>query len=283
MGKRLLERVTIANPCTTDWDLMTGDERKRYCQQCDKHVYNLSQMTHKQAEALLMQTGGKLCARFERRADGSILTADQSFSLPRFNSKFLRLASATVSAALSLSPSLAAKPSKNLPVLNSAQDKPGKSETRLQDKDKVVKIYGKVLDQSGAVIANASITATNEITKESWKTFSSTEGEYKILLPSSDDYSLTFEVQGFKKYVRSELSTKSTYFLEVIAIMEVGQSNMGVVVIAEDISDISTSPPTKNLKLKLKEETTLQNKKPKKGLADVLLAPIKKIKGGKNK
>src|SRR5579862_5731482 len=35
----LLERVSVAAPCPADWESMTGDERSRFCGQCQKHVY----------------------------------------------------------------------------------------------------------------------------------------------------------------------------------------------------------------------------------------------------
>ena len=69
-----LETVRIANPCPVSWDAMTGDDRVRFCEQCSLNVYNLSAMTRPEAERLITATEGRLCARFYRRADGTILT-----------------------------------------------------------------------------------------------------------------------------------------------------------------------------------------------------------------
>lgn len=285
MSKSLLDRVQIATPCETNWEAMQGDDRVRHCSHCDKHVYNLSQMTRQQAEALLSKTNGKLCARFERGADGGILTTDQTLSLPRFNFRFLRIASATISAALSLSPTVAAKTSKNLPVLQQ-QDKKEKSAEQAQEKENVARIYGRVIDASEAVIPNTVITAINELTKQSWKTISSANGEYEFLLPVAENYSLTFEAAGFKKFTRSGLNLKSSASLNIVATMEVGAVTMGVIVIAD--APVKPSVPDENLKLDLKESPkqteeipSLQNKKSKRNLLDVLLAPIKKINDGK--
>jgi hypothetical protein len=55
---------------------MTGDDRARFCAQCQKPVYDLSNMTADEAVALIRSREGKLCARFYRRIDGTILTAD---------------------------------------------------------------------------------------------------------------------------------------------------------------------------------------------------------------
>lgn len=72
----LLDDVRVASPCHERWDDMTGDAQTRHCARCDKSVYNLSAMTREAAEALLRQREGKLCVRYFRRVDGTILTAD---------------------------------------------------------------------------------------------------------------------------------------------------------------------------------------------------------------
>lgn len=72
----MLDRVVTASPCRESWELMRGDVRVRHCGTCDHRVYNLSEMTRDEAEALLQTTSGKVCARYYRRHDGTIMTAD---------------------------------------------------------------------------------------------------------------------------------------------------------------------------------------------------------------
>src|ERR1700678_2901093 len=72
----LLNRVSIASPCSADWDDMTGDESVRFCGHCEKNVYNLSALTSDQAVNLIREKEGRLCTRFFQRADGTMLTAD---------------------------------------------------------------------------------------------------------------------------------------------------------------------------------------------------------------
>jgi hypothetical protein len=55
---------------------MTGDERVRHCAKCDKDVFNLSALTAEQAESLIRERAGTLCARYYQRKDGTILLAD---------------------------------------------------------------------------------------------------------------------------------------------------------------------------------------------------------------
>src|SRR5688572_5083696 len=72
----LIQRVEIASPCPAKWDDMVGDEKSRFCSQCNLNVYNLSAMSEAEAERLIIEKEGNLCARIYRRADGTILTRD---------------------------------------------------------------------------------------------------------------------------------------------------------------------------------------------------------------
>ena len=71
-----LESIRIANPCSADWNKMQGNDRARFCQSCEKNVYNLSDMTRAAAENLVREKEGNVCVRFYRRADGTVLTDD---------------------------------------------------------------------------------------------------------------------------------------------------------------------------------------------------------------
>jgi len=58
--KRRLDQLQIVSPCSTDWDLMSGDEKKRFCSECDKFVYDFSRMTRRQVEAIVSIHQGRL-------------------------------------------------------------------------------------------------------------------------------------------------------------------------------------------------------------------------------
>ena len=55
---------------------MYGNEGKRFCGDCKLNVYNLSGMTKYDAENLLMTSEGRVCVRYFKRSDGTVLTAD---------------------------------------------------------------------------------------------------------------------------------------------------------------------------------------------------------------
>ena len=74
--ERFLSRVKVASPCSESWDAMPGGERIRSCARCQHRVYNLSEMSAADAAKLIREAEGRLCIRFYRRADGTLLTRD---------------------------------------------------------------------------------------------------------------------------------------------------------------------------------------------------------------
>ena len=71
-----LNNIKIASPCSANWDEMYGDDRQRHCSDCKLSVYNLSDMTQTEAENFLINAEGRICIKFYRRTDGTILTKD---------------------------------------------------------------------------------------------------------------------------------------------------------------------------------------------------------------
>lgn len=72
----LLQNVRIASPCSVNWEAMPGGERVRSCAQCNHKVYNLSEMPAADAAQLLRSSEGRVCVRFYRRPDGTVMTQD---------------------------------------------------------------------------------------------------------------------------------------------------------------------------------------------------------------
>lgn len=103
MSKRTspLDYVRVAAPCSAGWDNMIGNERVRFCGQCQLNVYNLSAMTKQDAERLVTQAEGRLCIRYYRRTDGTILTRNCPVGLRALKRRLSRIASASASAVIS--------------------------------------------------------------------------------------------------------------------------------------------------------------------------------------
>lgn len=133
-----LESITIANPCRADWNLMQGDDTARFCQSCEKHVYNLSEMTRREAEALIQEKEGSLCVRYFQRPDGTMLTADCPIGLSPARRPWWQYLGAGAAAIIALltgplgvaAPSRKAAPSQGQPT--AARSKaPARTKTKL--------------------------------------------------------------------------------------------------------------------------------------------------------
>lgn len=92
-----LDDLRVASPCPANWDEMYGNERKRFCASCKLNVYNLSQMTKAEAEQFLINSEGRVCVRFYRRADGTILTENCPVGWQAVKRRVSRVATAAFS------------------------------------------------------------------------------------------------------------------------------------------------------------------------------------------
>ena len=89
-----LNHIKIASPCAANWDEMFGDERQRHCSDCKLNVYNLSDMTNTEAENFLINAEGRVCIKFYRRTDGTVLTQDCPVGWRAIKKKVSRVATA---------------------------------------------------------------------------------------------------------------------------------------------------------------------------------------------
>jgi len=97
-----LKDLRIASPCSADWEQMYGDERKRFCGDCKLNVYNLSGMTRQEAESLIMNAEGRLCVRFYKRRDGSVITGDCPVGWERIKQRTRVIATAAFSLVMAI-------------------------------------------------------------------------------------------------------------------------------------------------------------------------------------
>ena len=97
-----LDLVQVASPCHVSWNEMTGDDRQRFCRQCNLHVYDLSGMTRDEAESFVAGASGRTCVRLFRRADGTVLTRDCPVGLRAMRLRFIRAAAALAGMILAL-------------------------------------------------------------------------------------------------------------------------------------------------------------------------------------
>ena len=77
MSNRIsLELIEVQTPCAKDWNRMRGSAEKRFCEHCNRDVYDLGAMSEADVQNLLCRQAGKLCVRFTRLSNGRIQTLD---------------------------------------------------------------------------------------------------------------------------------------------------------------------------------------------------------------
>lgn len=54
----------ISRPCSQNWNAMSGDDQRRFCDHCQLHVHNLSAMSHAEQQALLSAPNTRRCIAY---------------------------------------------------------------------------------------------------------------------------------------------------------------------------------------------------------------------------
>lgn len=201
-----LDRLRIATPCPIKWEQMTGDDRVRFCGHCQLNVYNISALTKGEAQALLVATEGRLCARLYRRSDGTVITKDCPVGLKALRRKVSQTAAAVFALISSLT-SVASGQS------GSSQKSSCIPQTRITQRDagsssEKSTVTGQVFDPLGAVVPYAKILLLNPYTKEVQQTESNEKGNFQFGGLPQGKYSLRIESAGFLKYQLKDLQLK---------------------------------------------------------------------------
>jgi hypothetical protein len=202
MTKKLnkLDRIQIPKPCSVGWEQMSGDDQIRFCNECNKRVYNLSAMTRRQAEALIEALHGRLCARITRREDGAIVVASDPI-LDTVKLHHIRraspIASAVVSAMMAVSPAIAAQTPSAAKHPAPVFSQEGAKKPGAQPQETMSTLSGSVLDPQGAVITNATVTLVNQDTGDMRALVSKDDGTFQFDMLKPGSYSLKVEANGF--------------------------------------------------------------------------------------
>jgi hypothetical protein len=122
-----LSSLRIDKPCSQNWESMPGDERRRFCAQCQHHVHNLSALTQREIQKLIVTTEGRLCGRLERDSFGRLKTRSEKTGLLDGLTKRARttkLALSSILAALAANIGFAQSPANSTSTANAAETPP---------------------------------------------------------------------------------------------------------------------------------------------------------------
>jgi hypothetical protein len=217
---------------------MKGDDRVRFCDHCQLNVYNLSGLSRGEAETLLAQTEGRLCARLFRRADGTVLTNDCPVGLRVLRKRVAKRTAAVFAAIASFAFTALGQD-------NSKTCIPQAKITRqqLDAKQTSPKISGTILDPNRAVIPYAKISLTNLKTRRSKTTRSDDNGRFEFGSLAEGSYSLKIEMPGFKNLIVKNMVLKDQ-IVSLDLVMEVSGEVETIGIVVSDSLDYSTSSTT---------------------------------------
>ena len=197
--------IRVASPCPMPWDAMDGNEQVRHCGECKLNVYNLSAMTEIEIQRLLVMQRAeqRVCVRFYRRADGTMLTQNCPRGVRRLAKRVSKLSAAVFSALVSMNYAMAKAATAGTATAGS---KTAGSKTqpqachRVQAQEQSANILVVVTDPDGAVVPGARIALVDSAGKTRFK--GKTDGAGALMKSdlSPGDYTLKVSVQGFKEY-----------------------------------------------------------------------------------
>ena len=234
-----LDGIRVASPCPISWEQMTGDNRVRFCSECQLNVYNFAELTQTEAGELLRTSEGRVCGRLYRRADGTLITKDCPVGLRAVRRRARRMAGAVFATVISMvSVALGQK--------QSQQDKACRQQVKVTSKIEQLpsdsgQVTGVVLDPNGAVIVRAKITFLNRATNKKESATSNNEGVFTRNL-SPGVYDIAIESPGFKRLLMRELKipTNETKKIEATLLPANGTVLIGVIADSSQL-DFSTS------------------------------------------
>jgi hypothetical protein len=219
-----VDRLQTVSPCSTDWEQMIGDERRRFCADCGKHVYNLAEMKRTEVEALIAATGGRFCARLVRLPDGRVQTSDDEVVSRPLRLRASRVASVLVSALLSVSatatPKPPSRPAHSSTSVQQASDHHYRSpQTAAAGRAALV---GTVYDPQRAVIQNATVRLINESSHLDQVVTTSEEGEFEFRKIEPGSYSLKVESLGFVTFSKPNIELRAGQLVGLDVTLQVG-------------------------------------------------------------
>ena len=216
----LLNSLRIASPCHIGWERMQGDDRIRFCDSCQRNVYNFADLTSDEINSLLQQTEGGICGKLYRRADGTILTRDCPVGLRAIRRRVARFAGAVLATLLSVfSVSFSQRPGYNRSTPQRVELKIDRSKT---DKEKIGRFSGVVVDINGSVITNAEVSLRNPASNKKRVVFTDDSGVFTFTDVKDGRYMFKVSASGFKIVIADFVevmadeyaTTKVTMFVE---------------------------------------------------------------------
>ena len=224
-----VDRLRIATPCPIGWEQMAGDNRVRFCDHCQLNVYNISELSRIEAEALIASTEGRLCARLYRRADGTVLTKDCPVGLRALRMRVSKRAAAVFAAIASISSVVFGQQSFVRDGKTACTPQTRITRTSATSDPAAKVLSGTVLDPNGVAVPGATVTVTNAETKAICSASTNEAGRFEFVSLAAGNYSITIEATSFQTLQLLNVSVEADKIVNLESIIELtGEFSSGI-------------------------------------------------------
>ncbi len=238
-----IDRLRIAAPCPMNWEEMHGDARARFCEQCNLHVYNISELTTREVKTLITKTEGRICGRLYRRADGTVLTKDCPVGLKAIRRRVSRMAGATITAVLSFCFGVLGQSRvQEDKVCENGERVRISRQVKTSEQQDIAPLTGVVKDPNGAVVVGVAVELVNMSTQKKFLATTNDEGVFNFPALETGSYKIEVVASGFMplNFDGLDFQTGETVNLDIMLQVRID----GTVIVGILLSDDYVTPST---------------------------------------
>jgi hypothetical protein len=195
--KDKLQRLQVASPCSSSWEAMHGDGRRRHCLECDKSVYDLAQLTPREITGVIEASQGELCARLTRDDWGRLVTRQPPITPdPLASRRASPLVTAVVTAALGLSGTAWTQTTIAAPAAEQGAGERPEGNRPQRTGDAGSSLKGRLANEAGEPVPDAEIKLHNQLDGQERVTRTDADGRFSFASVTAGIYGLAASVGG---------------------------------------------------------------------------------------
>ncbi len=196
--KDKLQRLQVASPCSSSWEAMHGDGRRRHCLQCDKPVYDFAQLTPREVAGVIEASQGKLCARLTRDDWGRLLTLEPPVTAdPLPSRRVSTLATAVVTAVLGFSGAAWTNPAATAPpAAEQGTGERPESDRPQRTGNAGSSLSGRLTNEAGEPVPDAEVKLYNQLDRQERVRRTDADGRFSFASITAGIYELQASAGG---------------------------------------------------------------------------------------
>jgi hypothetical protein len=196
--KDKLQRLQVASPCSSSWEAMHGDGRRRRCLECDKPVYDFAQLTPREIAGVIEASQGELCARLTRDDWGRLVTLQPPITAdPLASRRASPLVTAVVTAALGLSGTAwTTQAAIASPAAEQGAGERPEGNRPQRTGDAGSSLRGRLANEAGEPVPDAEIKLNNQLDGQERIVRTDADGRFSFASVTAGIYGLAASVGG---------------------------------------------------------------------------------------